>query len=109
VVSHGRDAAIYTAAAAGPPPTWSISTVGAGAMMFRSSDRGESFRPLAAGGRFVQPTRGMVMRLRQDSSGALLGALSDGSLFRISDGTEDIASIAERLPPTYDFVALSGS
>ena len=108
MVSHGRDA-VYTAAAAGPPPTWSIGAVGADAMMFRSSDRGESFRPLVGSGGFLHPTRGMVMRLREDSSGTLLGALSDGSLIRISDSNEAIASIAEKLPPTYDFVALPGA
>jgi len=106
LVRRGRDAAVYTAAAAGPPPTWSMGSVGADALMFRSSDRGESFRPLAAGDGSTHATRGMVMRLREDSSGFLLGALSDGRLLRISENEEDIALIAEKLPPTYDFVAL---
>jgi hypothetical protein len=46
------------------------------------------------------------MRLREDSSGMLLGALSDGSLLRINASEEHTATIAEKLPPTYDFVAL---
>jgi hypothetical protein len=83
-----------------------MGAVGADALMFRSSDRGESFRPLAAGDGSPHATRGMVMRLREDFSGALLGALSDGSLIRIGDGNEEIAIITEKLPPTYDFVAL---
>jgi hypothetical protein len=106
LVRGGRDAAVYIAAAAGPPPIWSMGPVGADALMFRSSDRGESFSPLAAGDGSTHATRGMVMRLREDSSGALLGALSDGSLLRIGDCEENIAMIAEKLPPAYDFVAL---
>jgi hypothetical protein len=73
---HRRDATIYTAAAAGPPPTWSMGPVGADALMFRSTDRGESFCPVATGDGSPLATRGMVMRLREDCSGALLGALS---------------------------------
>jgi hypothetical protein len=105
-VRHGRNAVLYTAAAAGPPPTWSIGAIGADALMFRSSDRGESFRPVGAGDGSTHATRGMVMRLREDLSGGILGALSDGSLIRISDGDEAISTIAERLPPSYDFIAL---
>jgi photosystem II stability/assembly factor-like uncharacterized protein len=99
-------AAVYTAAAAGPPPTWSMGSVGADALMFRSSDRGESFGPLAGGDGSTHATRGMVMRLREDLSGGLLGALSDGSLLHIGDGGEKMTMIAEKLPPAYDFIAL---
>jgi photosystem II stability/assembly factor-like uncharacterized protein len=106
VLHRGSDAAVYTAAAAGPPPIWSIGAVGADAMMFRSSDRGESFRPLAPGDGSTQAMRGMVMQLREDGAGGLLGALSDGSLLRINEGGENLALIAEKLPPAYDFVAL---
>jgi hypothetical protein len=105
-IRRGRDAAIYTAAAAGPPPTWSMGAVGANALMFRSSDRGESFRALVTDDGLPYATRGMVMRLQEDSSGDLLGVLSDGSLIRISDGSEQVTTIAEKLPPIYDFVAL---
>jgi hypothetical protein len=48
----------------------------------------------------------MVMRLREDFSGVLLGALSDGSLIRIDDSDEHVAPITEKLPPVYDFIAL---
>ena len=109
LVKNGRDAAVYTAAAAGPPPTWSMGAIGADALMFRSSDRGETFWPLVADDGFPHPTRGMVMRLREDSSGALLGALSDGGLIRIDETDEAVGSIAEKLPPTYDFVSLTGA
>ena len=103
---HSRNAVVYTAAAAGPPPTWSMGAIGADALIFRSSDRGESFRPLAAGDGSPHSTRGMVMRLREDFARGLLGAMSDGCLIRVSDGEEEIAVITEKLPPTYDFVAL---
>jgi photosystem II stability/assembly factor-like uncharacterized protein len=106
VVRRGRNAAVYTAAAAGPPPTWSMGPSGADALVFRSSDRGETFRALGAGDGLPYATRGMVMRLQEDSSGLLLGALSDGSLIRLGDSDENIAVIAEKLPPAYDFVAL---
>ncbi len=106
VVRGGSEPAVYTAAAAGPPPTWSIGALGADALMFRSADHGENFHPLVAGDGLPSATRGMVMRLREDFSGSLLGAMSDGSLIRINDGTEEIATIAEKLPPVYDFVAV---
>jgi hypothetical protein len=105
-VRNGRNSAVYTAAAAGPPPTWSVGSIGADALMFRSTDRGESFRPLANGDGLPHSTRGMVMRLMEESKGTLLGALSDGSLIRISDSDERVAIVAEKLPPAFDFVAL---
>jgi photosystem II stability/assembly factor-like uncharacterized protein len=105
LVQRGRNAAVYTAAAAGPPPTWSMGPIGADALIYRSNDRGESFHLLTAGDGSTHATRGMVMRL-QDISGVVLGALSDGSLLRINDGGENVAIIAEKLPPAYDFVAL---
>jgi hypothetical protein len=104
-VGQGGGAAVYTAAAAGPPPTWSMGTVGADALMFRSSDRGESFRPLDNGDGSSHATRGMVMRLREDYSGAILGALSDGTLIRVEE-TDHVSIIAEKLPPAYDFLAV---
>jgi hypothetical protein len=72
--------------------------------LFRSNDRGESFRPLADDDGLPHATRGMVMRLREDPSGKLVGTLSDGCLIRVSDG--HMATIAEKLPPAFDFVTL---
>ena len=106
LMRHGRDDVIYTAAAAGPPPIWSMGPAGADALLFRSSDRGESFRPLAAGDGSTHATRGMVMCLREDSAGGLLAALSDGSLLSINDGEESVRLIVEKLPPAYDLVEL---
>jgi photosystem II stability/assembly factor-like uncharacterized protein len=105
---RGSDVAIYTAAAAGPPPVWAMGPAGADALVFRSTDRGESFRSLAAGDGSTHATRGMVMRLREDSSGRLLAALSDGSLLCINDTEETLTMIAEKLPPVCDFVPLPG-
>jgi photosystem II stability/assembly factor-like uncharacterized protein len=106
LVRRGDGGSIYTAAAAGPPPTWPAGPSGADALMFRSTDRGESFRPIAAGDGSTQASRGMVMRLLEDTSGMLLGVLSDGTVMRLSEDEESIAVIAEKLPPAYDLVAL---
>jgi len=97
---------IYTAAAAGPPPTWSVGPSGADALMFRSSDRGETFRTIAAGDGATDSMRGMVMRFFEEPGGALLGVLSDGTLMRLGEGDESISVIARNLPPAYDLVAL---
>ena len=75
--------------------------------MFRSTDRGESFRPIVAGEGSTQATRGMVMRLLEVSSG-VLGVLSDGTVMWLSEDEESISIIAEKLPPAYDLVVLPG-
>ncbi|HKV54411.1 MAG TPA: hypothetical protein VJN94_07185 [Candidatus Binataceae bacterium] len=108
LVRQGHNAPIYTAAAAGPPPTWSIGSIGADALMFRSTDRGNSFRPIAAGDGSTHATRGMVMRLLADPENpeVMYGALSDGSLIRVSEREETVSVIAEKLPPAFDLVAL---
>ncbi len=43
LVAGEEHVSIYTAAAAGPPPTWSMGARGADTVVFRSVDRGESF------------------------------------------------------------------
>jgi len=96
---------IYTAAAAGPPPTW-IGTGGADALMYCSSDRGNNFRRLGGAEGSIHATRGMVMRLLEDSGNALLGVLSDGTIIRLSEQEQTVAVIAEKLPPSYDLVLL---
>ncbi|HEY6420330.1 MAG TPA: hypothetical protein VIX59_15140 [Candidatus Binataceae bacterium] len=100
---RGADAgAIYTAAAAGPPPTWQVS--GADAMLFRSDDRGESFKQVRSDGAW---TRGMIMRLRQDPEGGeFFGVSTDGSVLRASNDGAGITTIADKLPPAYDLVTL---
>jgi hypothetical protein len=108
LVRPGASAAVYVAAAAGPPPTWPMGSIGADAMMFRSADRGASFRPIASGDGSTHATRGMVMRLLADraNDGILYGVLSDGSIIRIDEREEMVAVIAEKLPPAYDLALL---
>jgi hypothetical protein len=95
--------AIFTVAAAGPPPTWSIGPVGADAVLFRSDDRGETFHAVPVDHAW---SRGMVMRLRPDpQSGGFFGVTTEGSVVRANDGAP-VETIAEKLPPAYDLVAL---
>jgi photosystem II stability/assembly factor-like uncharacterized protein len=102
---HGDGAdTIFTAAAAGPPPSWANGHGGAHAMLFRSDDRGMSFSPVAAEHAWG---RGMVMRLRRDpAGGALFGVTNDGNVIRAIDGGCAAESIAEKLPPAYDLAIL---
>jgi len=94
---------IVTAAAAGPPPTWSGGYSGADAILFRSRDRGASFTPIAAEYAWG---RGMVMRLRPDSQrGGFFGVTTDGHVIRALEGGA-VTAIAEKLPPAHDLVIL---
>jgi photosystem II stability/assembly factor-like uncharacterized protein len=106
VAVHPRiDGVVYTAAAAGPPPTWSTSHNGADAMLFRSLDHGRTFHAIAdeAG-----PMRGMVMRIAQSpaNSDELFAVTSDGTVIRSRDCGETFVAIATKLPPAYDLVTL---
>ena len=103
---HPRiDGIVYTAAAAGPPPTWSTNVNGADAMLFRSLDRGQSFHPIAAQG---GPMRGMVMRIVQSpvNSDELFLVATDGTVMRSRDCGDSFIAIATKLPPAYDLVTI---
>jgi photosystem II stability/assembly factor-like uncharacterized protein len=107
LVRSGPEAPIYTAAAAGPPPLWSMGAVGADALMFRSEDRGNTFRTIASGDGSTHATRGMIMRIvAAPDNGTLFGVLSDGSVIRVDEHTEEVTPIAEKLPPAYDLAVL---
>ncbi len=107
LVRPGINAPIYTVAAAGPPPMWSMGAVGADALMFRSEDRGNSFRTIASGDGSTHATRGMVMRLvAAPVNGSLFGAMSDGTVIRVDEQSEEVTVIAEKLPPAYDLAVL---
>jgi hypothetical protein len=99
--------AIFTAAAAAPPPMWRVGARGADSVMFRSDDRGESFHTVERG---AGVHRGMVMRFRTapGGSGDFFGVSDDGTVTRtIANGTESApATIAEKLPPAYDLVVV---
>ena len=102
LVVDRENPAIYTAAAAGPPPMWAGAR-GADAVMFRSTDRGESFEAIGLG---FGPRRGMLMRLRAgfNGSGDFFGVSNDGTVFRSTSSSEAPSPIAEKLPPAYDLV-----
>jgi hypothetical protein len=102
------DGVIYTAAAGGPPPTWSMDQIGADALMFRSDDHGVSFAPVAQGDGNVYPTRGMVMRFiaQPGDDQILFGAMSDGTVIKIDEHAATSEIVAEKLPPAYDLAIL---
>ncbi len=95
---------VYTAAAAGAPPTWSLDERGADALMYRSDETGTAFEVLAATDGMVHPMRGMVMRFvaHPDDNRIIYGALSDGGIILIDEHTDTVSMIAEKLPPAYD-------
>ncbi len=103
---HPRtDGVLYTAAAAGPPPSWTTNMHGADAMMFRSLDYGKTFKPVVAK---EGPMRAMVMRLVQSLRNAdeLFAVRGDGTVMRSCDCGESFVAIASRLPAAYDMVTL---
>jgi len=105
LVNGDGQRAIYTAAAAGPPPSWSRPS-GADARFFRSDDHGQSFRPIETEGGGM---RSMVMRLRDDpaTSGDFFGVLNGGGLIRSSGAGERVTAIADKLPPAYDLAVIA--
>jgi hypothetical protein len=105
MVVGGERVAIYTVAAATPPPMWRVGMRGADSVMFRSDDRGESFYTVDRG---ATVQRAMVMRFRAapDGSGDFFGVSDDGRVTRIGEAGEESESlvVAEKLPPAYDLV-----
>ena len=100
--------AIFIAAAAGPPPLWPMAPGGADALLFQSTDRGRSFTPMVWGDGIAHPMRGMAMRLLANpaTGDEFFGVLSDGSVIRVDQRTAIIRTIADRLPPAYDFAVI---
>ncbi len=94
---------VYTAGAAGPPPTW--MSRGADSMLFVSIDGGCSFRPAAAGDGMW---RGMVMAFLQSELRPedLFAVTTDGKVLRWRPREEEVVEIAANLPPAYALAAL---
>lgn len=106
LVLDGQHPTIYTAAAAGPPPSWPVAPHGADSMIYRSTDRGLTFERAE---KRVAPERGMPMRLRKSPDGSeLFGVSTTGTVFRLQTGGEDSTpvAVAEKLPPAYDLIVL---
>ncbi len=100
--------AIFVAAAGGPPSMWPMALAGADALLFRSTDRGRSFVPMATDDGIANSMRGMVMKLRANPANRneFLGVTSDGTAIRVDQRNGVIRTIADRLPPAYDFAIL---
>jgi len=107
LVAGKEHPAIFTAAAASPPPMWRVGARGADSAMFRSDDRGESFYSVERG---AGANRGMVMRFRAlpDGDGDFFAVSDDGTVTRnVVNGEESApVTIAEKLPPAYDLVVV---
>ncbi|MGH7906199.1 MAG: WD40/YVTN/BNR-like repeat-containing protein [Candidatus Binataceae bacterium] len=102
IAGAGTGEAVYTAAADGPPPSWSRGSAGADALFFRSDDHGHSFTAMALDG---VSARGMVMQFRGDpDNGGFFGVMNDGTVIHASGA--DLTVIADKLPPAYDLVAI---
>lgn len=102
------DGAIFVAGAAGPPPLWPMTPHGADALLFQSIDRGRTFAPLSRPDGVVHPMHGMVMRLlaNPENDDEFFGVLTDGSVIRGDRSIGYVHTIAEKLPPAYDFTIL---
>lgn len=109
LLAGGHDGnSLYLAAAAGPPREWPIGSRGADGMLFRSTDHGASFVPFGSDGD-ASPTRAMLMRMAPggtDDDDVMYAAFNDGSIVRIDERRGSMQTIAERLPPAYDLIAL---
>jgi hypothetical protein len=94
---------VYTAGAAGAPPTWMVH--GADSMLFVSNDGGGSFTPVAAADGMW---RGMVMAFLQSDlcPEDLFAVTSDGKVLRWRPREEAIMELASNLPPAYALAAL---
>lgn len=83
---------VYTAAAAGPPPTWSR---GANAAIYRSDDGGEHWVQLRQG--LPEQFDEMVRFLTIDEAGGIWAA-TGGEVFQSSDAGESWQQVAQGLP-----------
>ncbi len=106
IVEEDGKSALYTAAAAGPPPSWQVATRGADSAIFRSVDHGRTFE---VSERRFGPERGMPMRFREmPGASEFFGVSTTGAVFRYGANGDGYAShpLAEKLPPAYDLVVL---
>jgi photosystem II stability/assembly factor-like uncharacterized protein len=99
----GAGGVVYTAGAAGAPPTWMAH--GADAMLFVSDDGGRSFRPVGVAEGIC---RGMVMALLQSpiNPEELFAITTDGKVLRWRPREEEVVEVASNLPPAYALIAL---
>lgn len=107
IVEDDKGLTLYTAAAAGPPPSWQVAARGADSIVYRSVDNGRTFESLE---RRFAAERGMPMRFRRaaDARSEFFGVSNIGTVFRYGVDENGFASvpITEKLPPAYDLVIL---
>jgi photosystem II stability/assembly factor-like uncharacterized protein len=99
----GAEGVVYTAGAAGPPPSWMAR--GADAMLLVSNDAGHSFTAAAVP---EVMWRGMVMALLQCQMRPqeVFAVTTDGKVLRWRPREEEVVEIASNLPPAYAIAAL---
>ena len=100
VVSQQRPGRLYTAAAAGPPPSWGQ---GANAALYRSDDGGEHWMRLERG---LPPQFDMMVRqIAVDDAGSVFIAAGP-ELFASHDAGDSWQRLAEGLPTVQALVAV---
>jgi hypothetical protein len=106
LVDGADGGALYTAGAAGAPPTWMSD--GADAMVFVSADQGRTFRSLKSLSAAEGLWRGMVMAMLQSPlrPEELFAATTDGRVIAWRAREEEIVELATNLPPAYALAAL---
>jgi photosystem II stability/assembly factor-like uncharacterized protein len=97
VVHPARPGAIFTAAAAVPPPGWRRPE-GAEASFFRSDDRGDSWQKLTGGlpAHFTAAPRATAGD--PDDPDTYLVGMTDGSVWMSEDGGDSFREILSGLP-----------
>lgn len=103
LVDAAEAGTVYTAGAAGAPPTWMV--YGADSMLFVSNDGGCNFRPAASADGMW---RGMVMAFLQSELRPedLFAVTSDGKVLRWRPREEEIVELTSNLPPAWAIAAL---
>jgi photosystem II stability/assembly factor-like uncharacterized protein len=102
LVDAAGSGTLYTAGAAGAPPTWMAN--GADSVLFMSTDCGRSFSSFTTDGLW----RGMVMAMLQNTQRPddLFAVTSDGKVLQWRPREEAIIELASSLPPAYALAAL---
>jgi photosystem II stability/assembly factor-like uncharacterized protein len=102
LVDTAGSGTLYTAGAAGAPPTWTAN--GADSILFMSTDGGRSFSSFTTDGLW----RGMVMAMLQSAHDPedLFAVTSDGKVLQWRPREEAIIELASNLPPAYALAAL---
>ncbi len=111
LVTGGEHQAIFTVAAAAPPPMWRVGARGADSMMFRSDDAGESFHAVERGAGGAS-RHDHALSPRAGRFGRFLWGLrrwhGDARPWQRCAHRRSV-EIAEKLPPAYDLVDYSRS